>query len=81
MPAQWPSARSLLITILGDVVHARKVDWNPAERRRGRRGRVRVPGRNASNTAQQTANVITRLRPCAWLNDAHCCLDRMPISS
>jgi integrase len=53
------SARSLLITILGDAVHARKIDWNPAERRRGRRGQVRVPGRTASTAAHQTSNVIT----------------------
>jgi integrase len=52
-------ARSLLITILGDAVHAKKVDWNPAERRRGRRGKVRVHGRTASTATQQTSNVIT----------------------
>lgn len=53
------SARSLLITILGDAVHAHKIEWNPAERRRGRRGQVRVPGRTASIAVQQTSNVIT----------------------
>jgi len=53
------SARSLLITILGDAVHARKIDWNPAERRRGRRGQMRASGRTASQPGQQTANVIT----------------------
>ena len=54
------SARSLLITILGDAVHAGKIDRNPAERRKGRRGRVRVKGRVPSRAAQQsTANVIT----------------------
>ena len=52
-------ARSLLITILGDAVHAKKVNWNPAERRRGRRGKVRVPGRTASTATQQAGNVIT----------------------
>jgi hypothetical protein len=52
------SARSLLITILGDAVHARKIDWNPAERRRGRRGQMRASGRSASS-AVQTSNVIT----------------------
>jgi integrase len=52
-------ARSLLITILGDAVHAKKLDWNPAERRRGRRGKVRVPGRTASTATQQTSNVLT----------------------
>jgi hypothetical protein len=41
------SARSLLITILGDAVHARKLDWNPAERRRGRRGQMRAAGRRS----------------------------------
>lgn len=54
------SARSLLITILGDAVHAGKLDRNPAERRKGRRGRMRAKGRTPSRTAQQTpANVIT----------------------
>ena len=54
------SARSLLITILGDAVHAGKIERNPAERRKGRRGRVRVKGRVASRAAQDTtANVIT----------------------
>jgi integrase len=54
------SARSLLITILGDAVHAGKIDRNPAERRKGRRGRMRAKGRVPSHAAQQTtANVIT----------------------
>jgi hypothetical protein len=53
------AARSLLITILGDAVHAKKISWNPAERRRGRRGRVRVSGRTASTAVQQSSNVIT----------------------
>ena len=44
------AARSLLITILGDAVHARKLDCNPAERRNGRRGKVRVDGRTASTS-------------------------------
>ena len=53
-------ARSLLITILGDAVHAGKIDRNPAERRKGRRGRVRVKGRVPSRAARQSAaNVIT----------------------
>jgi hypothetical protein len=54
------SARSLLITILGDAVHAGKIERNPAERRKGRRGRMRAKGRTPSRTAQEsTANVIT----------------------
>jgi integrase len=52
-------ARSLLITILGDAVHAKKITWNPAERRRGRRGKMRAAGRSASTTGQPTSNVIT----------------------
>jgi integrase len=53
-------ARSLLITILGDAVHAKKIESNPAERRKGRRGRVRAKGRAPSTAAQQTSsNVIT----------------------
>jgi integrase len=52
-------ARSLLITILGDAVHARKLDWNPAERRRGRRGQMRASGRRTPGSAEQTSNVIT----------------------
>ena len=54
------SARSLLITILGDAVHAGKLDKNPAERRKGRRGRVQAKGRVPSQAAQQNAaNVIS----------------------
>jgi integrase len=55
------SARSLLITILGDAVHAGKIDRNPAERRKGRRGRMRAKGRTPSQSAaeESTANVIT----------------------
>jgi integrase len=53
------SARSLLITILGDAVHAGKIDRNPAERRKGRRGRMRAKGRAPSRVTEQTANVIT----------------------
>ena len=53
-------ARSQLITILGDAVHAGKIDRNPAERRKGRRGKVRARGRAPARAArQQTANVIT----------------------
>ena len=53
-------ARSLLITILGDAVHAGKIERNPAERRKGRRGRVRARGRApARRTEQATSNVIT----------------------
>ena len=53
-------ARSLLITILGDAVHAGRLDRNPAERRKGRRGRVRAKGRAPAHVPQQaTANVIT----------------------
>jgi hypothetical protein len=53
-------ARSLLITILGDAVHAHKIDWNPAERRKGRRGRVMAKGRRApAHAAAKQANVIT----------------------
>ena len=53
-------ARSLLITILGDAVHAGKIERNPAERRKGRRGRVRARGRAPARRAEQaTSNVIT----------------------
>jgi integrase len=53
-------ARSLLITILGDAVHAGRLERNPAERRKGRRGRVRAKGRQPGRSAQQSsANVIT----------------------
>ncbi len=53
-------ARSLLITILGDAVHAGRLERNPAERRKGRRGRVKAKGRAPARAAQQaTANVIT----------------------
>lgn len=56
-------ARSLLITILGDAVHARRLEVNPAERRKGRRGRVRARGRAPAHASQQaTANVITPLQ-------------------
>jgi integrase len=57
------AARSLLITILGDAVHAGRLDRNPAERRKGRRGRVRAKGRGPAHVPQQaTANVITPLQ-------------------
>jgi integrase len=52
-------ARDLLITILGDAVHAKKIDYNPAERRKGRRGRVQAKGRRAPAARQSTSNVIT----------------------
>jgi integrase len=54
-------ARALLITILGDAVHAGKIDRNPALRRKGRRGRVLAKGRRvpAHAATQATANVIT----------------------
>lgn len=56
-------ARSLLITILGDAVHARRLEVNPAERRKGRRGRVRARGRAPAHSSQQaTANVLTPLQ-------------------
>ncbi len=59
-PSVASSARSLLITILGDAVHAGKLPRNPAERRKGRRGRKRAKGRGPSRTADSgTANVIT----------------------
>jgi integrase len=54
------AARSLLITLLGDAVHAGKIDRNPAERRKGRRGRKRARGRAPTRAAQDsTTNVIT----------------------
>jgi integrase len=53
-------ARSLLITILGDAVHAGRIERNPAERRKGRRGRVRARGRAPAHVPQQGGtNVIT----------------------
>ena len=56
-------ARSLLITILSDAVHAGRLERNPAERRKGRRGRVRAKGRApALVSTQSTANVITPLQ-------------------
>ena len=64
MPVRWPpGARSLLITILGDAVHAGKLERNPAERRKGRRGRVRARGRApASHVGQAAANVLTPIK-------------------
>jgi len=60
-PSVAHGARDLLITILGDAVHAGKIDRNPAERRKGRRGRVVAKGRRQpTHAAQQaTSNVIT----------------------
>jgi len=56
-------ARSLLITILGDAVHAGRLDRNPAERRRGRRGKVRAQGRAPAIAHDRSAaNVITPLQ-------------------
>jgi len=56
-------ARTLLRTILGDAVHAGKIERNPAERRKGRRGRVRVAGRVPTRRAEHpTANVITPVK-------------------
>ena len=56
-------ARSLLITILGDAVHAGRLDRNPAERRKGRRGKVRAKGRAPVLAQDHTpANVITPLQ-------------------
>jgi integrase len=53
-------ARDLLITILADAVHAGRIDRNPAERRKGRRGRMRAGGRVSPGAAQHAgANVIT----------------------
>jgi integrase len=62
-PSVAASARSLFITILGDAVHAGKITRNPAERRKGRRGRKRAKGRAPARAAQPgTANVITPLQ-------------------
>jgi len=60
-PSVARGARDLLITILSDAVHAGKIDRNPAERRKGRRGRVSAKGRRtpAHAAKQTTANVIT----------------------
>ena len=56
-------ARSLLITILGDAVHAGRLDRNPAGRRKGRRGKVRAKGRKPAIAQDRTpANVITPLQ-------------------
>jgi integrase len=54
-------ARSLLIEILGDAVHAGKIDRNPAERPKGRRGRVRSKTRrpSAQAAAQSSSKVLT----------------------
>jgi integrase len=54
-------ARNLLSTMLADAVHAHKIDWNPAERRKGRRGkRVQAKGRRApTHAAAKKSNVIT----------------------
>jgi hypothetical protein len=52
-------ARTLLNTILADAVHAGKITRNPAERRKGRRRRVRAKGRCDPAYAAKQANVIT----------------------
>lgn len=56
-------ARSLLITILGDAVHAKKIRWNPAERRKGRRGRIQAKGRRGPSYAAKLAPKNTVLTP------------------
>ena len=62
-PSVASSARSLFITILSDAVHAGKIDRNPAERRKGRRGRKRAKGRAPARAPQLgNANVITPLQ-------------------
>jgi hypothetical protein len=64
-PSVASGARSLLITILGDAVHAGKIKTNPAERRKGRRGKVKAKGRRGpSYAATQTPknNVLTPLQ-------------------
>ncbi|MGH3222608.1 MAG: hypothetical protein ACRDPY_28580, partial [Streptosporangiaceae bacterium] len=56
-------ARSLLITILGDAVHADRLERNPADRRKGRRGRIRARGRAPARAPDQGgANVISPLQ-------------------
>jgi integrase len=64
-PSVASGARSLLITILGDAVHAGKIKTNPAERRKCRRGKVKAKGRRGpSYAATQTPknNVLTPLQ-------------------
>jgi integrase len=64
-PSVASGARSLLITILGDAVHAGKIKTNPAERRRGRRGKVKAKGRRGPSKAARQApknNVLTSLQ-------------------
>ncbi len=61
-PSVASGARSLLITILGDAVHAKKIGSNPAVRRKGRRGQVRAKGRRGPSYAAKQApknNVLT----------------------
>jgi hypothetical protein len=68
------AARSLLITLLGDAVHAGKIDRNPAERRKGRRGRKRARGRAPTLAAQDsTTNVITPTQALCLADAAPCC--------
>jgi integrase len=54
-------ARNLLSTILADAVHAHKIKWNPAERRKGRRGKkIQAKGRRGpAHAAAKKSNVIT----------------------
>jgi hypothetical protein len=64
-PSVASGARSLLITILGDAVHAKKISTNPAERRKGRRGKVAAKGRRGPSYAARQApknNVLTSLQ-------------------
>ena len=54
-PSVASGARSLLITILGDAVHARKIKSNAAERRKGHRGKVTAKGGEAVVRSQASA--------------------------
>jgi hypothetical protein len=51
-------ARSLLITIYRDAVHAKKIEQTPAERLQGRRGRVKVKGRAPSEAVEQASSKV-----------------------
>ena len=54
-------ARNLLSTILADAVHAHKINWNPAERRKGRRDKkIQAKGRRGpAHATAKKSNVIT----------------------